>query len=66
MNTRMHGAITLLDVPGTYGGPSSRDEVLRALKEALALVQNTAQDAALVWPGLRIEVLDSEPPLNER
>lgn len=56
----MHGAVTLLDVPGTYGGPSSRDEVLRALKEALALVQNTASDAALVWPGLRIEVLDPD------
>lgn len=49
---------TLVDFPGTYGGPASRDEVLRALKEALALVENTNRDARLSCAGLRIEVTD--------
>ena len=49
---------TLVDYHGTYGGPSSRDEILRVLKEALALVHNTARDASLACGGLRIEVLD--------
>jgi hypothetical protein len=49
---------TLVDYPGTYGGPSSRAEILRALKEALALVQETARDASLSCAGLRIEVLE--------
>lgn len=57
---------TLLDYPGTYGGPHSRDEILRVLKEALALVQNTARDASLTCAGLRIEVLDpgADPNLD--
>ena len=29
----------LFEFRGTYGGPGSRDEILRALKEALALVE---------------------------
>jgi hypothetical protein len=53
----MHDENVLIDYPGTYGGRASRDEVLRALKEALALVENSAADAELVCAGLRIEVL---------
>jgi predicted RNase H-like HicB family nuclease len=49
---------TLIDFPGVYGGAASRDEVLRQLKEALALVENTARDAELSCAGLRIDVLD--------
>ena len=52
----------LVDYPGTWGGPHSREEVLRALKEALALVQDTSRDATLVCAGLRIEVLDPGAP----
>ena len=48
----------LIEYPGTYGGPSSRDEILRTLKEALALVDNTARDAQLSCSGIRVEVLD--------
>ena len=48
----------LIDYSGTYGGRASRDEILRALKEALALVENTAPDAELVCAGLRIDVAD--------
>jgi|GEM_PF-2989359 hypothetical protein len=47
----------LIDYTGTYGGPASRDEIIRALKEALALVENTPPDAELACAGLRIEVL---------
>jgi len=50
---------TLLDYVGTYGGPASRADVLRALKEALALVENTAADARLICTAIRIEVLDA-------
>lgn len=52
----------LLDYPGTYGGPASRDEIRRALKEALALVENTAASAQLTCTGLRIELLDAGTP----
>jgi hypothetical protein len=48
----------LIDYPGTYGGTASRDELLRLLKEALALVENTSSDAQLMCSGVRIEVLD--------
>lgn len=47
----------LVEYEGTYGGPNSREEILRVLKEALALVYNTAPDATLACSGLRIEVL---------
>jgi len=53
---RSHG--TLVEYEGTYGGPNGREEILRVLKEALALVQYTAPDASLACSGLRIEVLD--------
>jgi hypothetical protein len=52
----------LVDFPGSYGGGGSRDEILRALKEALALVENTARDAELACAGVRIEVLDPGTP----
>lgn len=32
--------IRLLEYGGVYGAPSSREELIRALKEALALVEN--------------------------
>ncbi|MCB0217094.1 MAG: hypothetical protein H6648_00660 [Caldilineae bacterium] len=49
----------LLDYTGTYGGRASRDEILRALKEALALVEQTPGEAQLSCAGLRIELLDA-------
>ncbi len=54
----MNHAPVLIDVPGTYGGRNSRDEILRGLKEALALVENSATDAQLASSGFRIEVMD--------
>ncbi|MFQ5460861.1 MAG: hypothetical protein ACE5EL_08715 [Anaerolineae bacterium] len=64
----MGGRQVLIEVSGTYGGRSSRDEIRRGLKEALALVENTAPDAILSSSGLRIEVLDAgtidESPLD--
>jgi len=48
---------TLHEFAGTYGGQAARDEILRALKEALALVEYTAADAELACPGWRIEIL---------
>jgi hypothetical protein len=48
----------LIDHSGTYGGAASRAEILRMLKEALALVEQTAADAELACAGLRILVLD--------
>lgn|GEM_PF-6936265 len=53
---------TLIDHPGTYGGPRSRDEIIRLLKEALALVEYTAGDARLECSGLRIRVTDAGTP----
>ena len=52
----------LMDFHGTWGGPNSRDDVLRILKEALALVEYTAQDAQLTCAGLRIEVINEGAP----
>lgn len=56
----------LFEFSGTYGGPGSRDELLRALKEALALVEYTPGDAELTCPTLRIEVLDPGTPRKDR
>jgi hypothetical protein len=47
----------LIEVAGTYGGRAARDEILRSLKEALALVENVAAEAELASSGFRIEVL---------
>jgi hypothetical protein len=54
----MAAAGNLIDFEGTYGGRGSRDQILRLLKEALALVEGTASDAELACAGLRIEVLN--------
>jgi hypothetical protein len=54
----------LIDYPGTYGGPSSREEILRALKEALALVHDTAPGTSLFCAGLRIERPAADPVLD--
>ncbi|MFN2115385.1 MAG: hypothetical protein ACK2T6_06695 [Anaerolineae bacterium] len=56
----------LIDYVGTYGGTASRDEVLRALKEAIALVESTARDAELSCAGLRIEVVHPGTPRKRR
>ena len=56
--------ITLLDYQGTYGGPASRDEVVRALKEALALVEGTKKYAEIRCSGFRIDHLPSEEELE--
>lgn len=49
----------LIEFEGIYGGSLSRDLVLRILKEALALVENTEQGAELTCSGFRIEVDDT-------
>ena len=46
---------TIIDFEGVYGGAQSRDIVLRILKEALALVENTPSHAELICSGFRIE-----------
>jgi hypothetical protein len=56
--TELAGKSTLIDVTGVYGGRTSRDEILRSLKEAVALVENTASDAELACSGFRVEVMD--------
>jgi hypothetical protein len=56
----------LIEYVGTYGGPASRDEVLRALKEAVALVEATARDAEITCAGLRIELLNAGTPRRDR
>ena len=58
----MRQALTIIDYPGTYGGPASRLEVLRALKEALALVESTPPETSLACAGLRIEQLAPARP----
>ncbi len=55
----------IIDWPGAYGGPSSRDELLRALKEALALVEYTPGDTELSCAGIRIEVTRTGSPREE-
>lgn len=39
---------------GTYGGRSSRDEIIRALKEALAIIEDAPHEE-FVCTGFRIE-----------
>ena len=48
----------LIEFEGVYGGPQSREIVLRLLKEALALVENTEPTAALLCSSFHIEVAD--------
>jgi len=44
----------IIEFDGVYGGTQSRDIVLRILKEALALVENTPSHAELICSGFRI------------
>jgi hypothetical protein len=53
----MPGPTVLIELPGVYGGRTSRDEIIRGLKEALALVENAGADAELASSGMRIDVL---------
>ena len=46
----------LFDYTGVYGGPASRDELIRALKEALAILENTVRDAQVTCSPMRIEL----------
>jgi hypothetical protein len=46
----------LIEFAGVYGGRRSREEVLRVLKEALALVENVEAPNELICSGFRIEV----------
>jgi hypothetical protein len=48
-------ARALIEFEGIYGGAQSREVVLRVLKEALALVENTEPYAELLCSGFRIE-----------
>ncbi|HQZ70139.1 MAG: hypothetical protein ACH37Z_06505 [Anaerolineae bacterium] len=45
----------LIDFAGAYGGPTSRDQLLRVLKEALALIEQAPPRAEFRCAGLRIE-----------
>lgn len=46
--------IEIFSYEGVYGGRNSRDEIIRALKEALALIENAPQDE-FVCTAFRIE-----------
>ncbi|MGH2541627.1 MAG: hypothetical protein ACRDIB_02440 [Ardenticatenaceae bacterium] len=48
-------AQTIIEFEGVYGGSQSREIVLRVLKEALALVENTEAEARLICSGFHIE-----------
>ncbi len=50
----------LIEFDGIYGGPQSRDIVLRILKEALALVENTEAGSEVICSGFRIEAEEEE------
>lgn len=54
-------AHSIIEFDGIYGGSQSRDVVLRLLKEALALVENTEPATELICSGFRIEAMESEP-----
>lgn len=51
---------TLIEFEGIYGGTQSRDIVLRLLKEAIALVENTESGSEIICSGFRIEVTEEE------
>lgn len=57
---------TLIDFAGTYGGAASRDQLLRALKEALALVEQSPPAAIFFCAGLRIDCRYHEPESEAR
>lgn len=50
----------IIEFEGIYGGPQSRDVVLRVLKEALALVENIETTAEITCSAFRIERIDEE------
>jgi predicted RNase H-like HicB family nuclease len=50
----------VIEFEGIYGGAQSREVVLRMLKEALALVENTEPGVELICSGFRIEEIDEE------
>ena len=50
----------IIEFEGIYGGAQSCEVVLRLLKEALALVENTEQNAELICSGFRIEQVEGE------
>lgn len=50
----------LIEFEGVYGGAQSRDIVLRILKEAIALVENTETESELICSGFRIEATEEE------
>lgn len=49
----------IIEFEGIYGGPQSREVVLRVLKETLALIENTEPYAEIICSGFRIE--EDEP-----
>ena len=58
MNWTMNSGAAELDeifsYEGTYGGRNSRDEIIRALKEALAIIEDAPQQE-FVCTAFRIE-----------
>lgn len=44
----------IFNYEGIYGGKNSRDEIIRALKEALALIEDAPQEE-FMCTGFRIE-----------
>lgn len=56
---------TIIEFDGVYSGPQSRDIVLRILKEALALVENTPSQAELMCSGFHIEASYEEEQEEE-
>lgn len=51
----------VVEFGGVYGTPSSRDEVIRALKEALALVENLPRGTPVTCSPWHISAEPSEP-----
>jgi hypothetical protein len=56
---------TIIEFHGVYGGEQSRDVVLRVLKEALALVENTNPYNELICSNFRIEIMIGEEEEEE-
>ncbi|MFN8471237.1 MAG: hypothetical protein U0822_03380 [Anaerolineae bacterium] len=49
----------ILEFDGVYGGPQSRDRVIRTLRDAIALLENTQTQDIFCTP-FRIEALGEE------
>jgi hypothetical protein len=54
MNSDTSELDELFSYEGTYGGRGSRDEIIRALKEALVIIEDAPQDE-FVCTAFRIE-----------